>query len=199
MISTFARSTIDRPAGFIYPDTLPKTDWVDAELGTASGLGDTHVRETAYEGRASGDIAQYRKIGDVSWTNIITIAGMSPNISFTFDQLMRPIVSYQLGAGINRVARTAYLYWYDTTLTSFQTLSVAGVSSPLVTFDYPMDASASFSETSWWYIKGSNICYRKQSDRFTIEHIFAVKPVNMGIIATVGLGRNFRLHVQLEV
>lgn len=198
MTPTFARSTIDRPLGFLYPDNVGKTDWLDMELGTASGLGDSSVRETAYEGRANGDTAEYRKVGASSWTPIVTVSGMSPNMSFTFDQLMRPMVTYQLGAGTNRVARTAYLYWYDATLSSYQTLSVANAVSPLITFDYPMDASANFAEASWWYLRADNICYRKQSDRFTIEYVFAAKPTNMSILATVGLGRNFRLHVQLE-
>lgn len=168
------------------------------ELGTASGIGDSPVRETAYECRANGNTAEYRKVGDAVWIPIVTVSGMSQNVSFTFDQLMRPMVTYQTGAGLNRVPRTAYLYWYDTTLSGYQTLSVANAISPLITFDYPMDASANFAEASWWYLRAGNICYRKQSDRFTIEYVFATKPTNMAILATVGLGRNFRLHVQLE-
>lgn len=199
MTPTFARSTVDRPVGFLAPDSDPKTDWLDKELGTASGIGDSPIRATPYEGRVNGTSAQYRKVGNIPWINIVSVAGMSPNMSFTFDQLMRPMVTYQTGAGINRVARTAFLYWYDTTLLSYQTLSVANAVSPLLTFDYPSDASANFAEASWWYIKNNNVCYRKQSDRFTVEYVFAAKPVNMGVIATVGLGRNFRLHVQLEV
>ena len=198
MTPTFARSVPDRALGFAYPDNLDKSDWVDKELGTASGLGDTPVRATAYEGRVDGSTAQYRKLDAVPWTNIVTVAGMSPNMAFTFDQLMRPMITYQLGAGLNRVARTAYLYWYDTTLNSYQILSVANVKSPLVTFDYPADAAATFAEASWWYVRAGNVCYRKQSDRFTIQYVFATMPINRNIIVTVGLGRNYRLHVQLE-
>lgn len=198
MTPTFARSTIDRPVGFLYPDSAGKIDLIDMELGTASGAGDSVVRNTSYEARVNGSTAEYRKVGASSWSPIITVTGMSLNVSFTFDQLMRPMLSYQTGSGLNRVARTAYLYWYDTTLSSFQTVSVANAISPLLTFDYPFDSSMSFAEASWWYIRAGNICYRKQSDRFTIEYVFAAKPSNMAILATVGMGRNFRLHVQLE-
>lgn len=199
MTPSFARSTIDRPIGFLYPDSVGRVNWLDLELGTASGLGDSPVRETPYECHTNGDTAEYRRVGDSTWIPILTVAGMSQSVSFTFDQLMRPMLSYQIGAGLNRVARTAYLYWYDTTMSGYQTISVANVFSPLLTFDYPSDASANFAEASWWYLKGGDICYRKQSDRFTVEYVFAAKPTNMGIIATVGLGRNFRLHVQMEV
>lgn len=199
MIASFARSLPDRPKGLLFPDSAGKTDWIDLELGTVTGTPSTFIRDTTYEARVTGSTAEFRKQGSGSaWTPIVTVAGMSPNISFSFDQIMRPLVVYQLGAGLNRVARTGYLYWYDASVSSYQTVSVSNVISPLLTFDYPFDSSQSFAELSMWYIKDNNVCYRRQADRFTIEYVFAAKPVNMAVLAAVGLGRNFRLHVLLE-
>lgn len=197
MLNDFARSTPDRPSGFLSPDSLGRIDWVDLELGTSNGLPGA-VRDAIYECRTNGNTVEYRKRGAPTWTPSLTVAGISPSISFTFDQLMRPVVTYQTGPGTNRVQRTGYLYWYDATMSGYQTLTVSNVISPTITFDYPSDASTSFSEMSWWYIRAGNVCYRRQADRFTIEYVFAAMPVNMRVIAMVGLGSNFRLHIQLE-
>ena len=104
--------------------------------------------------------------------------------SCTFDQLMRPIVSFV------QSGRTM-LYWYDTTVESF-VISDYGVNvtSPKVTLDDKRASQVSDSDVIFAYIENNKLYFRAQRDRFTVAYL-----LHDGIAALlkVGMSSNLRL------
>lgn len=124
------------------------------------------------------------------WLPWVTVPGLTDDFSATADNLDRPAVCWLLPDG------TCNFMWFDQTLGRYDTLSTSGINSAMVNFDFSEDTAATWAEMLWFYTRSGVCYYRKQLDRFTIEHTFGPCPPDKPRITGLGMGRNWRLHVR---
>lgn len=109
-------------------------------------------------------------------------------VSFSFDQTMRPAIAYVQ----NDVAK---LWWYDTAIPGMVTTEIGeGVITPRITFDdkrYIGSMGYQTSDLILAYVKNNNLYFRQQRDRFLVEYLLeeGVTP-----LIKIGLNRGLRLQ-----
>lgn len=125
-------------------------------------------------------------------------------ISFTFDQNMRPVIAFFAGG-------RGYLRWYDTAVGNQVVTPLAeDVITPRVTLDDKRATQSGISDIILAYKRGNNLYYRQQRDRFTIEYdptadmpeperseTRAQIARSKGVIK-IGMSRQLRLNFMLE-
>jgi hypothetical protein len=85
--------------------------------------------------------------------------------SFTFDQNMKPFITFVDGTG-------AYYYWYDGTVSDYRLVALpSGVITPKCSLDDKRSHQANISDIILAYMKGRGLYYRQQRDRFGIERL----------------------------
>lgn len=119
------------------------------------------------------------------------LAAEVSEVSLAFDQLMRPAVAY-MQAGI------AKLYWYDTALSAQSTLTIGAVRTPFLCLDDKRATQSSTSDILLFYLTGTELRYRQQRDRFTIERTLATGLDGGSFITRCGMGTNLRLHIEIS-
>lgn len=130
-----------------------------------------------------------REVPEFVW---LTVANMT-EISFSFDQLMRPVVVYVAGG-------RAYLNWYDSAVPGYVTTALAAdVETPRVAMDdkrYAVTDGFQTNDVILAYVRGGNLYYRQQRDRYQVERLLAtgVKP-----LIKIGFSRGLRLQFMHEV
>jgi hypothetical protein len=181
--------------GLVPPDSMTRRFGVDHEFGSAD-IVDVKLRRTHWSSRLNGETVEVSP-DRVTWFPQVTVAGISPNITFSFDGLMRPLIAYQLGAGADTTQRAAYLYWYDPTAAGYVHFNFGSVVCPFLSYDYPVNSNEAIAEVILWYIVSGEIRYRRGRDRFTIEYTWATLPAGMRRITGCGLGKNWRYHIRV--
>jgi len=156
-------------------------------------------------GKAIGDVSEglsYQK-WTASYHNsdvIITPATFgSPVILFNkpdiielgiaFDQLMNPFVAYTIGSVV-------WYWWFDPTVPGqVHSQLPAGASSPRCCMDDKRVSQVGVSDIIFAYIRSSNLYFRQQRDRYTVEYLFASTVV--GTLETIGMNKFNRLQFAL--
>lgn len=114
-------------------------------------------------------------------------------ISFSFDALMRPAVAYVAGGA-------AFLNWYDSESAEYITTTLpAGVTTPRVALDdkrYMQSNGYQLSDVILGYVRGGNLYYRQQRDRYTIERLLTT---NVKPLIRIGFNRGLRFQFMTEV
>ena len=149
---------------FLYPRNIPKSPLFDYEMGgldiedSSAGL-----RVKAWRGQ----VIENSIVLDADAVPPVTIITV-PEIrefSFTFDQSMRPFITYVLEND------EAYYYWYDTTIPGYRTTQLAaGTSSPRCAIDDNRNSQAGASDIILAYVRGFRLYFRAQRDRYLIEY-----------------------------
>lgn len=141
-------------------------------------------------GRADAHVMlDAREVPEFVW---LTAPNMT-EISFTFDPSMRPTVAYVADG-------QAYMSWFDTVENDYVTTALAAdVITPRVTLDDKrLVGSYGYqnSDVILAYVRGGNLYYRQQRDRYTIEHLLktSVTP-----LVKIGFNRQLRLQFMHEV
>ena len=118
-------------------------------------------------------------------TPYIVYSGTSiTEFSFTFDQLMRPVVAFVQN-------KSSKLYWYDSSVASYVTVDFgASFSNPRVTLDDKRLTSTTDSDVILAYIENNALYYRQQRDRFLTPRLLYVGVTSL---ITIGFGKNNRL------
>lgn len=126
-------------------------------------------------------------------TAIFTAAGIT-ELSLAFDQNMRPAVAY-VSADI------AKLYWYDSFLNSVTTTTFASdVRCPFLSMDDKRSVASQTNSNDilFFYIRGNNVYYRQQRDRFVTERQIA-SFVSSGTVRIAQAGMTSKLRVKLRL
>lgn len=97
--------------------------------------------------------------------NVTTIANLAW-FDFTFDQSMRPVISYALQDG------TAHFYWFDTTIAAFTTTALPNGTDPwpFVQMDDTRAIEVNSDDVIVAYTRSSNLYFRAQRDRYGTEY-----------------------------
>ncbi len=130
-----------------------------------------------------------REVPEFVW---LTVPRMT-EISFSFDANMQPAVAYVADG-------QAYLNWYDSTLPGYTTTTLASdVTTPRVTLDdkrFLGSEGYQRSDVILGYVRGGNLYYRQQRERYTVERLLktGVTP-----LIKIGFTRQLRLQFMHEV
>ena len=157
-----------KSSDFQYGDSLGTTNLLDYEMGG-----------TALNDASNGLLVKLWKIELVANDVVVSASGVSDTtlfsgsgiseLSFTFDQNMNPFVAFvQSGQ--------AKYYWYDPSLSSYQTVSMAStVKYPRVCMDdkRPDMTTLDKNDIILAYINNGNLYYRIQRERFLTERLLA--------------------------
>lgn len=190
-------STVVRPARFFGARSGATSKTIDYEDGgraiqdTTQGLLYQRWRARLFNaGKPDAYVMlDAREVPEFEW---LTVPGME-EISFTFDPSMRPTVAYVADG-------QAYLNWYDTVATEYITTPLAGdVVTPRVALDDKRLIGSNgyqVSDVILAYVRGGNLYYRQQRDRYSIERLLktGVTP-----LIKIGMTRGLRLQFMHEV
>jgi hypothetical protein len=114
----------------------------------------------------------------------IGLTGFISEISFTFDQNMRPAVAF-VEEGQSK------LMWFDSALGGNVVDNIPG-SFPRLFLDDKRPNQNKESDIILGYVLSNNLCMRMQRDRFKIEYV--LKTGVTGRFITIGMGANLRLQ-----
>lgn len=189
MLPTNTLSVTPVVAAYIPPDERPRTLLVDWEMGGIA-LNDAslgllvRVWKAWYDGTSIW-VAPETDLG--SAVAVVTASGIT-EVSLAFDQAMHVTLTYVQAGAVK-------LYWYDSTIPGSTTTTFAGASTPMLCLDDKRPEQTSTNDILFFYVNGgTNLCYRQQRDRFTIERVLATVPGD-GRIISVGMHQGLRVQI----
>jgi hypothetical protein len=176
-----------KSADFQYGDSLGTTNLLDYEMGgTALNDPSNGLLVKLWKIQVVGDDVVISAT-DVAESTLFTASNIT-EISFTFDQNMNPFVAFvQSGQ--------AKYYWYDPSLSSYQTVSMAStVKYPRVCMDdkRPDMTTLDKNDIILAYINNGNLYYRMQRERFLTERLLASSVT--GKLIKIGMNKGNRLQ-----
>lgn len=121
---------------------------------------------------------------------VLTVGAGVVKVALAFDTNMRPAYAWQIGEN------SCVLRFYDTALADFTEVTFTGIYSPCLTLDDSRTQSSSISDIIFAYLKGNQLCYRQQRDRFLIEYVLA--EVTQQHLMRVGMNKSHRLQFMLR-
>jgi len=192
MIPDYRLSTTSSPADFLGGRALVGNKLLDYETG-GIGLNDASqgIDVQIWRGRYIGldivlDVPDNPEILPIT---VLTIAGSSiTEFSFTFDQLMNPIVAYVQGG-------ESKLNFYDSSVSAYVTVNYGtSVSNPRLSFDDKRDSQLSESDVIFAYIENNSLYFRAQRDRFLTAYL-----LQTGVKKLQKIGMNVALEMQFNV
>lgn len=96
---------------------------------------------------------------------VLAFAGSVTEMSFSFDQNMRPTITYVE----NGVAK---LYWYDASVAKNVLTLYPNMTNPRLSLDDKRKFNIGNSDIIFAYVKEHNrLCYRLQRQRYDVEHL----------------------------
>lgn len=147
------------------------------------GLSDTSQGLVSHIWRAWTDSkAIYIQRSDLpkDTTKTLLAASNITELDLTFDQNMRPVLTYVSG-GI------AKLYWYDTVSQSQTITDFPNVQNPRVSLDDKRAFNTANSDVIFAYINNDQLCCRYQRERYGIEHVLHQLPPKTELVK-IGMG-----------
>jgi hypothetical protein len=183
-------------SGFISPLDREGVGLLEDFQRGGYGIGDTTESHyyTIWKAWLDGNDIYCQREDEVGAPYLITSAVGITEISFCFDQLMRPYVAY-VASG------QSSLYYFDTIANSFVVMDLPGVTSPKLTLDDKSKYGSSASDVTIFYMRSREVQYRLQRDRFGVEYVFAgALPQKAGVaerIGKLGMDRGWRLRIEI--
>ena len=111
-------------------------------------------------------------------------------VSFTFDQNMRPVIVY-VENGL------AKLRWFDSAIAQFTTTPYPNIITPRLALDDKRNRQSLISDVIFAYLRDGKLFYRQQRDRYSIEYLEAVNVDSPGLIK-IGMNRQYRMQFLLR-
>ena len=107
-------------------------------------------------------------------------------LSFTFDQLMRPVLVIVQGDVIK-------LRWYDSTISDYTiTEFLTGEAFPRLSLDDKRTSQDGTSDVIFAYMRNSSLCYRAQRDRYGIEYVLETNIHRK--LSKIGMNNRWRMQ-----
>lgn len=176
------------------PDDYPTTPLLDYEMGgldiqdPSAGL---NVKVWRCWASIDGDVfvAPNDDLGDA--TLLFNRTNLE-ELSFSFDTNMQPVVTFvQYGL--------VWLYWYDSVPASYVFTSYPTCRNPKLAHDDKRYQAVGRGDAIFGYLRGNNLYYRQQRDRYTIERLLR-ENIPRGVkLKNIGMNKNWRLQFELVV
>lgn len=182
-------STTPVNAAFIGARALPVTRTVDYEDG---GIAVQDPSRGSQYQRWRGRLLGENIILDAPEVeSFVALSGPDiTEISFTFDQNMRPAIAY-VQSGV------AKLWWFDTVAGEQVVTEYPGAITPRVILDDKRFTQTLNSDVILGYVRDGALYYRQQRDRFTIERLLDAGP-HVGLVK-IGFNVQLRLQFLMEI
>lgn len=190
MLPANVASTYPVPAGWLPPDDQVVSPLVDHEMGGIA-IND-----------ASRGLLYQEWLGWVEGINFrlkpaagdpITVysAGGVTEMSFCFDQNMRPAFGYTL-AGV------CYLRWFDNTVNAYRVITMGAGRNPRMTLDDKRPTQVGNSDMIFAFIDADNrLCYFRQRDRFLTRFVLQQNVAPALKLKNVGMSKAWRLQFEI--
>jgi hypothetical protein len=178
------------PGAYLSPDGRARSSlMVDYELGgVAIGDPSQGLQVRVWEARAGAGFIEVRPESGGAWTAVTGGASIT-EISFSFDQNMRPTVAYMDGG-------VAKHYWYNALTASWTTSEYPGATSPVVLLDDKRDWQSATSDVLLFYLKAGRVMHRVQRERFMNEYDLAAVPAGKTRIVRCGMTDVGRIQLE---
>lgn len=193
MLPNNAVTATPQVAPFLYPDSRrvsPLEDWEDGGVG----IQDPSQGLSGYCWRAftdpSGIWLQRDGLPAQLW---VASPGTVKELAFAFDQNMRPVVAYTL------TDATVRLLWFDTLAAAYATTNYGtAIRTPRLCLDDKRSTQSLTSDVIFAYIKGTDLCYRMQRDRYGVERVLAAGLTTEHKLRNIGMTTNLRLRFSVS-
>lgn len=174
---------------FLPPGDLPYTPLSETVLGgVAIGDGGDGRQIQLWTVTYNGNLIQVTpESGVVAFS--LAVAGVLA-VSLAFDSNMQVTLAYQTALGSN-------LYYFDSSLGRFTTLSIADSTSCRVAVDDARAFNNAASDVIFAYTLDGECLYRQQRDRYAIERLIGVLVNPLSILQRVGVNSGNRLQFKL--
>lgn len=165
----------------------------DYEYGGV-GMGDTskgmayQVWEAIYQPGTGDVLLQADEVDQFVFMNIAN----ATEISFTFDQNMRPQIAF-VQDGI------AKMYWWDSAMPGYTTTLFPGARSPKIVLDDKHQNQIATSDIILAYLRDTGLYFRAQRERFAQEHLLANDIPLAAKLLKIGMTDKRRLQFMVEV
>jgi hypothetical protein len=183
------------PVAFQQPDAQGRpVRTLDYERG-GIGLSDPSQGLLVQDWRArlDGDAVKVAPFPYEVETTLFSDPGIT-ELSLAFDQNMRPAIAYMVGA-------QAKLWWFDQVANAVVTTNLdADVRSPFLSMDDKRGPATTSNRNDilLFYIRGANLCYRQQRDRFDTERVLGPVASEALVITRAGMSRGLFMQVELS-
>jgi len=172
-------------------DTSPSLSGRSRELGPPTLYdGSQGIDRRVWVAETTGTAAVvYPDDDPLDVTTLLTGASIT-TVSLAFNQNGFPFLSY-VDAGTPR------LYWYNPLLPGYETLTLTGAITPILTMDDKRRFSTAnnANDVLLFYMRlGVGLCMRQQRDRFLTEYV--VNASATGRITRCGLNSDYRMQVE---
>ncbi|WP_293372274.1 hypothetical protein [Nevskia sp.] len=174
---------------FLFPDNLVDDFDEDFELGpfdindASSGL-----EVQAWRLLIQGNNIDIQKHPGGAFVTLLTVPGVT-QASFAFDQNAEVSVVYTVGSEV-------FLWWIDPTLPGRRTTLIANAVNPRLGLDDKREISTASSDIILAYQVGTDLRYRQQRDRYTIERTL-MSGIEPGIrLRNIGMTNVFRVQFE---
>lgn len=192
MLPNNATSATPQVAPFLYPDSLRTgllEDWEDGGVGIQDPSQGLYGYRWRCFADASGIWLQRDGLAAQLW---VSSPGTVKELAFAFDQNMRPVVAYALSDN------TVRLQWFDTLAGQYTTTNYSTtIRSPRLSLDDKRDTQSQTSDVIFAYIKGADLCYRMQRDRYGVEYVVASGLIGVSKLKNIGMTANLRFRFQV--
>lgn len=154
---------LDR-ASFLPPRNKSQTATKCWELGGISLSDTSEPMQYYWYGYIQGNTIYLQRM-DAEPISVLAFTGSVTEMSFTFDQNMRPTIAY-VEDGI------AKLYWYDSSQSQNVITEYVDITNPRLSLDDKRKFNIGNSDIIFAYVTDHNrLCYRLQRERYGTEHI----------------------------
>lgn len=151
-------------ASFLPPRNKQQTATTSWELGGVALSDTSEPMQYHWYGYVKGKAIYLHRSGAEPVT-VLAVAGDVTEMSFSFDQNMRPTITYVE----NGVAK---LYWYDSTVAKNVLTLYPNITNPRLSLDDKRKFNISNSDIIFAYVVDHNrLCYRLQRERYGAEHV----------------------------
>jgi hypothetical protein len=174
---------------FRYPRNLRRDDVTDYELGGVGIQNASQGLETnVWRGVYSNNQVTLETVG-VEPVVLYTSPDIT-RISFTFDQNMNPALAFD-------TETSAHLWWFDASIPGYDLITLPiGSKYATVGLDDHRAMQSQASDIILTYIRGDNLYFRAQRDRFLDEYLLTDGMEGLGI-RQVGMNEKLRFQWQL--
>lgn len=186
-------SDLPVPATLVFPDWVPRRDRkVDWEIGGWD------ISDATQGGNIRGWKC-YTDGTDV-WIETIeepffrykwyTGSGIT-EVTFSFDQLMHPVVAFVEGGLLK-------MRWYDSLLGGYTVTTYPGCTFPWLSRDDKRTLQSGVSDVLLFYVKGTSAYYLQQRERYGVERVLVdtTDPETKTLI--LGMSEGWRVQCDLE-
>lgn len=181
-----------QPAEYLEPDAFGRpVPWVDYEKHGAE-LNDPSQGWQVRNWRARVAVNDVMLSGFpyTTETVLLTIPGIT-ELSLSFDQNVQPAIAYKTAAG-------AFLYWYDTTIPGYTTITLpAGITSMYLTMDDKRPIGQFYNDILLFYLRANALYYRQQRERFTVERLLKTYVEPVSYISACGMTKGLRMQLHI--